>query len=143
MESKVAKAILQDVLEVKVGTEVYEVAPPTFSTSIRISELSSMLPSYDGQDSFSFSIQNAKHARVVADIVATLILGEPKIKSKTYKNQFSKIKEDVIYMSELEIANLITGIYSATGQAEAFTKLITSLEGLNQLRPTKTTQYGQ
>lgn len=143
MESKVARAVLQDTLEVKVGTEVYEVAPPTFSLSIRVSELASTLPNNVGQDDFSFTIQNARHARVIADIVATLILGEPKFKSKTYKKQFKQIVEDVVYMPELEIANIITGIYSANGHVQAFTMLITSLKGLNLLKPTRMTQSGQ
>lgn len=140
IESKVAKAILQDNLEVRVGTEVYKVAPPTPATLIRFSELSSRLPRPSGS-LLEFAIGSAKDAKILGEIVATLILGEQPNRDEQYDVQYKKISKDALYMGYAEINSMILGILNRD-HVEGFYVLTASLVEGNLLTP-KTTQSGQ
>lgn len=157
IESKTAHTVLQDQFKVRVGTEVYRVAPPTLSTLIRVSELIAKLPKEENQDILVWSLESAKQARLIGDIVATIALGannldEEVVRVKSflgfkYKKKVSlykEIKGQAISMEYEPLSNLLVGLFKEGLGIDAFFLLTTFLQGQNILKPTKkTTPYGQ
>lgn len=157
IESKTASTVLQDQLKVRVGTEVYRVAPPTLSTLIGVSELIAKLPKEENQDVLIWSLDNAKQARVIGDIVATIVLGANNLDKEVvrvksflgfrYKKKVSlykEIKEQAIGMEYEPLSNLLVGLFKEGLDVDAFFLLTTFLRGQNILKRTKeTTLSGQ
>ena len=157
IESKTAHTVLQDQFKVRVGTEVYRVAPPTLSTLIRVSELIAKLPKEENQDVLIWSLDNAKQARVIGDIVATIVLGANSLDKEVvrvksflgfrYKKKVSlykEIKEQAIGMEYEPLSNLLVGLFKEGLDVDAFFLLTTFLRGQNILKRTKeTTLSGQ
>ena len=157
IESKTASTVLQDQFKVKVGTEVYKVAPPTLNTLIRVSELIAKLPKEENQDILVWSLESAKQARVIGDIVATIVLGANNLDKEAvrvksflgfrYKKKVSlykEIKEQAIGMEYEPLSNLLVGLFKEGLDVDAFFLLTTFLQGQNILKPTrKTTPSGQ
>ena len=157
IESKTASTVLQDQFKVKVGTEVYKVAPPTLNTIIRVSELIAKLPKEENQDVLIWSLDNAKQARVIGDIVATIVLGANNLDKEVvrvksflgfrYKKKVSlykEIKEQAIGMEYEPLSNLLVGLFKEGLDVDAFFLLTTFLRGQNILKRTKeTTLSGQ
>lgn len=157
IESKTANTVLQNQFKVRVGTEVYRVAPPTLSTLIRVSELIAKLPKEDNRDIIIWSLEGAKQARVIGDIVATIILGANNLDKEVvrvksflgfrYKKKVSlykEIKEQAIRMEYEPLSSLLVGLFKEGLDADAFFLLTTFLRGQNLLKKTrKTTPSGQ
>lgn len=141
MESKTANAFLQDKLKVMVGKVVYEVADPTITTLARVSELSSKLPEPTGDD-LSFTLNNAKDAKIIAKIVAVIVVGEYKKYSIIQKIKRYKVARDAMNMPLDQVAMLLTGLITNAMNVDVFTMLIAFLKGRNLLKPT-TPQSGQ
>ena len=150
IESKTASTVLQDQFKVKVGTEVYKVAPPTLNTLIRVSELIAKLPKEENQDVLIWSLDNAKQARVIGDIVATIVLGannldEEVVRVKSflgfrYKKKVSlykEIKEQAIRMEYEPLSSLLVGLFKEGLDVDSFFLLTTFLRGQNILKRTK------
>ena len=157
IESKAAGTVLQDDLKVKVGMEVYKVAPPTLTSIIRISELVSHLPLIDNGDSYLLNLKNAKQGKVLADLAATLILGEEldkkieviknilgfKVKRKT--KVYDQIVKDALKMRIEVLGSMVLGLLSSAVDLDAFFLLMISLSEFNILKAKKkrTTPSGQ
>ena len=157
IESKAASTVLQNQFKVRVGTEVYRVAPPTLSTLIRVSELIAKLPKEENKDILVWSLENAKQAEVIGDIVATIVLGannldEEVARTKSflgfrYKKKVSlykEIKEQTTRMEYGPLSSLLVGLFKEGLDVDAFFFLTTFLRGQNILKRTKkTTPSGQ
>ena len=157
IESKTASTVLQDGLIVRVGVREYKVATPTLSTTIRVSELISRLPKEDNQDTIMWTLDNAKQAEVIGDIVATIVLGannldEEAVRTRSflgfrYKKKVSlykEIKEQAIRMKYEPLSSLLVGLFKEGLDVDAFFLLTTFLQGQNILKRTKkTTPSGQ
>lgn len=150
IESKTARTVLQSQFKVRVGTEVYRVAPPTLSTLIRVSELIATLPKEDGREAVFWALDNAKQAKVIGDIVATIVLGANNLDKEVirvksflgfrYKKKVSlykEVKEQTIGMDSASLSNLLAGLLSEALDATAFFLLTTFLRGQNILKRTK------
>ena len=150
IESKTASTVLQSQIKVRVGTEVYRVAPPTLSTLIRVSELIAKLPKEENQDVLIWSLDNAKQARVIGDIIATIVLGANNLDKEVvrvksflgfrYKKKVSlykEIKEQAIRMEYEPLSNLLIGLFKEGLDVDSFFLLTTFLRGQNILKRTK------
>lgn len=151
IEAKVAEAILQAQKEIKVGEDVYNVAPPSLGTLILISEHISKIPEdlsfvvEEPEDVINSTLKYAKDCRFLAEIGAILILGAKNInrKKRVSKWPFSRIFERdyiadkiVNEMSPSELFNLIIGLIN-TLEIRDFFQLTTFLQGVNLSKPTR------
>ena len=152
IESKAASTVLQNQFKVRVGTEVYRVAPPTLSTLIRVSELIAKLPKEENQDILVWSLESAKQARLIGDIVATIVLGANNLDKEVvrvksflgfrYKKKVSlykEIKEQAIRMEYEPLSSLLVGLFKEGLDVDAFFLLTTFLRGQNILKRTRKT----
>lgn len=87
IESKTANTVLQQPVEVEIGSEVYHVAPPSIATLILASEAISKLPqiNLDGEDIHSDCLYIAKDCEILGEIVAILVLGAKGLKGTEKK----------------------------------------------------------
>lgn len=156
IEKKVAKAILQKPVSVKIGNQKYEIAPPSIATLILASEAISELPSIEvnRDNMFEEALAMAEGCRGVGDILAILILGakgitekreivkkrffglikEKKTETIDKKKELSKkILED---MTPQQVSELFNTLLSNT-QIAFFLGITTSLIEVNLLKRTK------
>ena len=77
IEKKVAKEILQQPEEIKVGDKVYKAAPPSAATLILVSEAVSRMPKIklDTEKIVDEALSVGKDCRPVGEIIAIMILG--------------------------------------------------------------------
>jgi hypothetical protein len=77
LEQKTANAVLQQPVEVEIGTKKYSVAPPSVATLILVSAAVSKLPAItlDSKNIASDCLCIAKDCRPLGEIAAILILG--------------------------------------------------------------------
>lgn len=77
IEQKVAEAILQKEVKVKVGDKEYTAAPPSTATLILVSEAVSFLPhiKLDPDNVVGDCLSIAKDCRALGDVAAVLLLG--------------------------------------------------------------------
>lgn len=77
IESKVAATILQQPIEVNIGSEVYNVAPPSVATLILASEAAARMPqiSLDEKKIIDEALAVARYCRPIGEFAAILILG--------------------------------------------------------------------
>lgn len=87
IESKVAAAILQQPMEVTVGEQVYQVAPPSVATLILASEAAGRMPqiSLNPEKIIDETLSVAKYCRPMGEFVAILILGAKCLKEEHTK----------------------------------------------------------
>lgn len=102
IEQEFAAAILQKPLVISIGGVSYEVAPPTLGTLILVSEVISLIPSFDfsSKKILTTSLSIAKDCRVLAEILAILVLGskglrKTEIVEKKYLFGLIRIKKRV------------------------------------------------
>lgn len=84
IEQQVAKTLLQQATEVKIGDKTYTAAPPSVATLILVSEAVSRLPhrSLDKSNIVSECLAIAKDCRFLGDVAAILLLGARHINSQ-------------------------------------------------------------
>jgi len=84
IESKVADTILEKEQNVIIGDKTYMVAPPSTATLILVSELVAQMPqiALDASDVAAESLKIARDCKVLGDIVAVMILGAKRIKTR-------------------------------------------------------------
>lgn len=82
IESAVAAAILQQPIEVNVGGEVYNVAPPSVATLILASEAAARMPHMKLDDNriIEETLASARYCRPIGEFAAILILGAKGLK---------------------------------------------------------------
>lgn len=95
IEKRVAKEILQQPENIKVGGKIYKFYPPSTATLILASEAISKFPKLklDTEDVISQSLSVAKDCRAMGEVIAILLLGA---KHLTEKVKISKIVEKKI-----------------------------------------------
>lgn len=158
IESKVADTILQRSQEVTIGDKTYQVAPPSTATLILVSELVAQMPQIElnTQEIMSESLKVAKDCKVIGDIIAVLILGAKKLKTKKAKKWFSRFKSQTIdtraelaeeildNITPFELNGLVQRLLGAM-EISFFFGISTFLIGINLTKETKeeTTQSGQ
>lgn len=147
IEQKVAEAILQKPIKIKVGGQAYNVAPPSLATLILVSEEVSTIPklNIDTENIALESIANAKYAKVLTKCIAIMILGAKKIKGD--RGLFKKKNVEVLSNEILEntqpkevselFGKLLKGL-----QVDFFFGTLISLTEINLLKA-KTTASGQ
>lgn len=77
VEEKVKDTILENPINVQVGSKTYQVAPPTIATLILASEAVSRIPKFtlDPEKLVQECFRIARHTRFLGEIAAVLILG--------------------------------------------------------------------
>lgn len=87
IEKKVAEAILQQPIEISVGTHTYTIAPPSIATLIMASEAVSRLPhlKLDTEKVVEETLSVAKDCRAMGEIVAILILGAKRLRERNVR----------------------------------------------------------
>ena len=156
IEKQVAEAILQKPKEIKIGEEIYRVAPPTTATLIMASELISQLPEWklDNEKILSESLCIAKDCRFLGDILAVLILGAKGVRGtkevvrkrflglvlekKTVEvDRVALLSEKLLgELSPAELNNIMVELFRMMQIADFF-GLTTSLLEINLLRRTR------
>lgn len=161
-EQRVADAVLQAPVEVKVGATTYKVAPPTLATLIRVSEIVSRLPrlpEVENGDLITSALSYASECGSLGLLAATLILGAREAKapavSEPPSSLFSRVlrlvrrertpkstrvevlaREILETMSPVELQAVVAGVLKQMEIANFFA-LTTFLNAVNLLRPTK------
>jgi hypothetical protein len=149
-ESRVAQTILQQPKQITVGDHTFSVAPPSLATLIMVSELTSMIGyrPMNKEDYISEVLREAKKCRVIGDILAVLILGaktihdeqrrDKKWRIRRRKNVSEEIIQRVMYdLTPKDVQELLITLLSDMDIAFFF-GIITSLQEVNLLKPTKT-----
>ena len=97
VEKQVSEALLQELIVVRLGGADYEVAPPTIATLVKVSELVASMPGQklDDERVLGETLRIAKDCKVIADIVAVMILGVQKP-----ANRLSFHKSDLLKLSQ-------------------------------------------
>ena len=162
IEDKVAKTILQQPEEIKVGDKTYKVAPPSVATLILISGAVSRLPHIhlNEEKIMEETLCIAKNCQLLGDIAAILILGAKHINdivtirqierkqhlwglfhtnhitvsTETKKEQLSR--ELLEETTPRELHNIIVQMLLKMQVADFFA-LTTFLTEINLMRPTK------
>lgn len=159
VESKTARAILQTTIEEKIGATTYAIAPPSLGTLILVSEAISKLPvtTVDVDNVLQEGLRNAKHCRILGEIVAILVLGSKginRIRIVEKRRFFGLIRtrEEVLLREEIaksvledlqpEILGPLIGRLLEGMQVAFFLGIIISLAEVNVTKPTKTTVPG-
>ncbi len=156
IEKQVVEAILQKPKEIRIGQDIYQVAPPTTATLIMASELISQLPKWklDNEKILSESLCIAKDCSFLGDILAVLILGAKGVrgtKEVIRKHFFGLIKEKTTVETDLvaplskklleelspaELNEMMAELFRMMQIADFF-GLTTSLLEINLLRRTR------
>lgn len=137
MENRTASAVLQDRIEVRVGTEVYRVAPPTLSTLIRVGELSEKLD----KDMLSLN-KIARQAKILSEIAATIIVGESKYKkvpfwvSRIKTEEYKAILKNIRGQNYETIESILLILTTNGLDIENFTRLTIFLKEVNLIKAT-------
>ncbi len=159
IEQQVSDAVLQEPYKVTLGGKEYTVARPTVATIIEVSKLVSQLPEttfQEGKDSrLDFILAYARDCDRLGDIAATLILGKKGLvaREKRVRKRFFGLfrnteevevdrraalsKELLENGSGEELLNLVRETIDMQHIAFFFS-IITSLNGANILRKTRT-----
>ena len=163
IESKVAATILQQPIEVNIGSDVYNVAPPSVATLILASEAAARMPqiSLDENKIIDEALAVARYCRPIGEFAAILILGAKGLKGVMEVEEEQtrcvfgvrygkrKVKRQVEYDAKQELAarlleeltprelyQLIARLLQQM-QIGDFFGVTTFLTEINLLRPTK------
>ena len=156
VESKVAETILEQHQKIQIGSQVFNVSPPTTATLIQVSNLISKLPAIRlNQDNLVYeSLMIAKNCEILGVIASTLVLGVPKytnippsIKSRLKRlilrksvcdaNRYEDLGKTILTtMSPSELNQLIVKLLQSMEIADFF-GLTTSLLEVNLLRTSR------
>lgn len=155
IESSVADALLERKREIEIGGVTYKVAPPSTETIILVSELNAELPEINEKAHHALeSLRVAKDCRVIGEMVATMILGpdnlieERTIRKKRLFGLVSTTETVTVdrrrelgaqLLRDLGPAKLYDKYTELLGgmETKSFFALITSLNDINILKPTK------
>ncbi len=173
IESKVAAAILQQPIEVNIGSDVYHVAPPSVATLILASEAAARMPqiSLDENKIIDESLAVARYCRPIGEFAAILILGAKGLKGTKEVEEERirrvcgvrcgkrKMKRQVEYDAKQELAARLLDDLTPRELYQLIARLLqqmqigdffgvtTFLTEINLLRPTKvdekTTAFGR
>ena len=158
IEQKVAGAILGKRKEVFIGGKEYEIAPPSIATLILVSEAISRLPRQDfnPENIVQESLNYAKHSRILAEIVAIIILGAKRClgREKGHQDQckwslkrlfirrkylkcVERLTDEIVFnLSPRELNELFAKVLK-TMELSDFFGLTTFLNEINLLQQTK------
>lgn len=142
IETKVAKAILQEPFAVHIGSKTYRVAPPSVATLILVSEVISKVKTekIDYDNILNESLRIAKDSKWICEIISIMILGAKKVNKRhwlTMRKQKNVLTRELLTNKEpKELRMLMTELLSRM-QIGDFFGLTTSLIEINLLRQTK------
>lgn len=145
IEKLVADAILEREKQVTICGRTFDVTPATPATLILVSELASTLPEFDTENIIASVIVNAKDAKALGKIAATLILGAKRIKeNKHVRTGLFSRKTEMDWLSDAllenvttqELAQIVTARLTDM-QVGDFFGLTTSLSAANLIKQTK------
>lgn len=132
-EQYVSQTITESVVSVSLGSKQYDVPCPTLATLVEISAISSMLSQSDGDPNLLTLMQDAKDAKLYADMLAAFILG---VKKGNHK-QRQTLSEEILYSAGVsDVINAIQSILSKSDIGGLF-MLTTSLREMRLTRPTR------
>lgn len=132
-EQHVSQTITESVASVSLGSKQYDVPCPTLATLVEISAISSMLSQSDGDPNLLTLMQDAKDAKLYADMLAAFILG---VKKGNHK-QRQTLSEEILYSAGVsDVINAIQSILSKSDIGGLF-MLTTSLREMRLTRPTR------
>ncbi len=146
VERKVADTILEKTEQVEVGGVMYDVAPPSTATLIRVSELVASMPYIDvnTRNILHETLRVAKDLEVLGEIAATLILGVKKERSKLFdilpkrkKVTVKQLTGEILALTPQEMRDIISKRLEKM-EVGFFFGISISLSEVNLLKPTKT-----
>lgn len=139
IEQKVSETILEKSSEVSIKDRKFNVAPPTFATLIKVSELVSTLPAVklDSEDYITHSLMIAKDCKVIGEIIATMILGVDRPKQRIFsKPVIEELSNFIISKCSVsEVRKLLVELIALL-EIHDFFVTTTSLMEINLLRKT-------
>lgn len=149
IEQKVASAILQKPIELTIDGERYTVPQPTIATLILASQEIGKLPNIpmDSKNPILDSVAKAEYYKNIGRVYATIILGAKRVNDeRTTGRLLWKRKEKMIdYISRKIVEeytprqlNEMLGELLGGMELAFFFAITTSLNDINNLKPTKT-----
>ena len=152
VEQKVADALLERTIQVKVGAKVYEAPAPTLGTLVMVSELIADLPELDTKEDVAAIFRNARHGREIARICAIFILGAKAVRGEQISSEnrlrnllklrgpFTKADaltdEILLNCTSADISRIVANLVDASNLDDFF-ELSTFLKEVNLTKPTK------
>lgn len=132
VEKRTAEAILELGKEVRIGDEIFMVAPPSVATMILVSEAIAELKLEDKLDENNLlyeCLNVAKHCRPLGDVMAILILGakglEVEVESKYL---FGLIRRVKVVNKKKELSSKILNEFSAQKISNLLGKLLNGMD---------------
>lgn len=150
IEQKAASAALHLDEEIVVGKKKFILHKPTFGTIVLASAYISKTPLFElkSENIIVDVLRNAKDARSIGDVIASVIVGSKGMESKCFigrfikKRRFEKIARYVVENSTpSELLKLVYKLFESM-EVEDFFAVIAFLNEINVTKAT-TTAYGQ
>ena len=148
IEAKTADTLLEEPLEVTIGGKAYRVPPPSLGTLARIGGLISTMKTaeraeeIDTEDIPIVALREAESAGVVADILATFVVGAKPVSvwDKWIPRRLTKrdrVRREILQSVTPAEASRVFAVMLKSLQLGDFFGLTTFLRGINILKPTK------
>lgn len=148
IETRVADTVLQQGVGIEVGGRNYHVAPPSVATLMRVSSLTSQLPSInkDANDDISETLRIAQDCGVLGDIFATIVLGARKpfrgllapIERLFWRVKYNRLSKDSLFEPPSKLSQVIADCLTEQMEVGFFLDITISLSETNIAKPTKT-----
>ena len=140
------KVILEENNRIKIGGRDFNISPFSLSTLIKVSGLIQRLPTFEGigQGAEEDAIESIKTSlamgkdcgEVIADILATLIMGAKKYYDLFYKVRYWLLKKWILTLNHNDIFVAILSIINSSS-VSTFFPYTTFLAEINLIKPTK------
>lgn len=145
-EKKVADALLERTIQVKVGAKVYEAPAPTLGTLVMVSELIADLPGIESKEDVAAIFRNVRQGRKIARICAIFIIGAKAVKEMGRRSLLQRLfkpdpvnaltNEILLGCNSSDVSRIVAHLVDASN-LEDFFELSTFLREVNLTAPTK------
>lgn len=151
-EQKVADALLERKIQVKVGAKVYEAPAPTLGTLVMISEYIAELPELESKSDTNAIFRDFKFGRYVATVCAIFILGAKAIKREQISSEnrlhnllrfrgprtaVDTLTDEILDECTVKSINGIVALLVEEANVEDFFDISTFLKEVSLTKPTK------
>ena len=151
-EQKVADALLERKIQVKVGAKVYEAPAPTLGTLVMVSELIAELPELETKEDVAAIFRNIRHSGLIARICAIFIIGAKAVKNEQISSEnklrnllrfrgprtaVDALAEEILDNCTPADTSRIVANLTEASNLEDFFQLSTFLQEVNLTKPTK------
>lgn len=149
VESRSVKAILQEEESITIGAKTYMVAPPSLGTIMRVSALVSQMSKVDqgAENPITEALRVADNALIVAEVIATIIIGAKRIRESKKalfggkKTELEELTDAILFEKEpSELKEMLSDFLFNRMDLGFFLGITISLNEVNMIKPTKTDQ---